>query len=263
MTEQEKRKNLEMLPWQALFDLAITKEVDEAEIKGKDKSVIIFKLIHEAMLSDSEIERLVNDYIYGDRVSFTLWNFENNLTQEQYDRIYQLEGETEAFLPANGFRGLTVLSVKNCGDRIEVLYVYSKEYQYISEEGKSDSIWEQHRGCLWIGVDAAYLACISKHDKMTGCVVNYIVGKVGTSLTQVKPPKSAIERCINQVARSRVVLQGTDGEKTVVSRSEGLTAAQQEEITRIQGDRFDTSGSYIASITEDTRATVKYNVKKD
>ena len=63
---------------------------------------------------------------------------------------------------------------------------------------------------------------------MTGCVINYIVGKVGTSLTQVKPPKSAIERCINQVARSRVVLQGTNGEKTVVSRSEGLTAAQQE-----------------------------------
>lgn len=262
MNEQEKRKNLEMLPWQALFDLAISKEVDEAEIKGKDKSVIIFKLIHEAMLSDSEIESLVNDYIYGDRVSFTLWNFENNLTQEQYHRIYQLEGVTEAFLPSNGFRGLTFLSVKNCGDRIEALYVYSKEYQYISEEGKSDSVWEQHRGCLWIGVDVAYLACISKHDKMTGCVVNYIVRKVGTSLTQVKPPKSAIERCINQVARSRVVLQGTNGEKTVVSRSEGLTAAQQEEITRIQGDRFDTSGSYIASIAEDTQATVKYNVKK-
>lgn len=183
MNEQEKRKNLEMLPWQALFDLAISKEVDEAEIKGKDKSVIIFKLIHEAMLSDSEIESLVNDYIYGDRVSFTLWNFENNLTQEQYHRIYQLEGVTEAFLPSNGFRGLTFLSVKNCGDRIEALYVYSKEYQYISEEGKSDSVWEQHRGCLWIGVDVAYLACISKHDKMTGCVVNYIVRKVGTSLT--------------------------------------------------------------------------------
>ena len=112
MNEQEKTKKLEMLPWQALFDLAISKEIDENEIKGKEKNAIIFKLIHEAMISDSEIDNLVNDYIYGDRVSFTLWNFENNLTQEQYDRIYQLEGETEAFLPANGFRGLTVLSVK-------------------------------------------------------------------------------------------------------------------------------------------------------
>lgn len=51
-------------------------------------------------------------------------------------------------------------------------------------------------------------------------------------------------------------------EKTVVSRSEGLTAAQQEEIQRIQSDRFDTSGSYIAAISEDTQATVKYNVKR-
>ena len=93
-------------------------------------------------------------------------------------------------------------------------------------------------------------------------VIEYIVRKIGVPLTQVKPPKTAIERCINQVARSRVVLQGTNGEKTVVSRSEGLTAAQQEEIQRIQSDRFDTSGSYIAAISEDTQATVKYNVKK-
>ena len=262
MNEQEKLKKLEMLPWQALFDLALSKEIDEADIKGKDKSAIIFKLIHEVMISDSEIENLVNDYIYGDRVSFTIWNFENNLTHDQHDRIYQIEGENEPYLPINGFRGLTFLSIKNCGDRIEVPYVYSKEYQYIDEEGKSSSIWEQHRGCLWIGVDTSYLACISKHDRMTGCVVNYIVQRVGVALTQVKPPKSAIERCINQVARSRVVLQGTNGEKTIVSRSEGLTAAQQEEIIRIQEDRFDTSGSYIASIAEDTQATVKYNVKK-
>lgn len=262
MNEQEKTKKLEMLPWQALFDLAISKEIDENDIKGKEKSTIIFKIIHEALISDSEIDNLVNDYIYGDRVAFTLWNFENKLTPEQYEKVYQLEGETEPYLQANSFRGLTILSAKNCTDRIEVLYVYSKEYQFINEAGKSDSVWEQHRGCLWIGVGTAYLACISKHDKMTGCVIEYIVRKIGVPLTQVKPPKTAIERCINQVARSRVVLQGTNGEKTVVSRSEGLTAAQQEEIQRIQSDRFDTSGSYIAAISEDTQATVKYNVKK-
>lgn len=262
MNEQEKTKKLEMLPWQALFDLAISKEIDENDIKGKEKSTIIFKIIHEALISDSEIDNLVNDYIYGDRVAFTLWNFENKLTPEQYEKVYQLEGEIEPYLQANSFRGLTILSAKNCTDRIEVLYVYSKEYQFINEAGKSDSVWEQHRGCLWIGVGTAYLACISKHDKMTGCVIEYIVRKIGVPLTQVKPPKTAIERCINQVARSRVVLQGTNGEKTVVSRSEGLTAAQQEEIQRIQSDRFDTSGSYIAAISEDTQATVKYNVKK-
>lgn len=33
MNEQEKTKKLEMLPWQALFDLAISKEIDENDIK--------------------------------------------------------------------------------------------------------------------------------------------------------------------------------------------------------------------------------------
>ena len=73
MNEQEKTKKLEMLPWQALFDLAISKEIDENEIKGKEKNAIIFKLLHEAMISDSEIDNLVNDYIYGDRVSFKMY----------------------------------------------------------------------------------------------------------------------------------------------------------------------------------------------
>lgn len=262
MTEEEKRKKLDMLPWQALFDLAISKEIDEAQIKGKDKSIIINKLLSEAMLPDSEIDSLVNDYIYGDRITFTLWNFDKKPTQEHYDKLYLLEGQNEPYLYADGFRGLTILSAKNCGDRIEILYVYSKEYTYINESGRSDSVWEQHRGCLWVGIDTAYLACISKHDKMTGCIVSYIIEKTGIPLVQVKPPKPAIERCINQIAMSRLVLQGTNGEKTVVSRSEGFTQAQEEEIRRLRNDRFDTSGSYIAEIAEDTQATVKYNVKK-
>ena len=128
MTEEEKRKKLDMLPWQALFDLAISKEIDEAQIKGKDKSIIINKLLSEAMLPDSEIDSLVNDYIYGDRVTFTLWNFDKKPTQEHYDKLYLLEGQNEPYLYADGFRGLTILSAKNCGDRIEILYVYSKEY---------------------------------------------------------------------------------------------------------------------------------------
>ena len=262
MSEEDKRKKLDMLPWQALFDFAVGKEIDEAQIKGKEKSVIISKLLSEAMITDSEIEDLVNDYIYGDRVSFTLWNFDKKPTQAHYDNIYRLDGQTEPYLRANGFRGLTVLSVKNCGDRIEMLYVYSKEYSYINESGKSDSVWEQHRGCLWIGTDTAYVACISKHDRMTGCIVDYIIEKTGIPLVQVKPPKTAIERCINRIAMSRLVLQGTNGEKTVVSRSEGFTEAQEEEIRRLQNERFDTSGSYIAAIGEDTQATVIYNVKK-
>ena len=56
MNEQEKFKKLEMLPWQALFDLAVSKEIDEADIKSKDKGGIISKLIHEVMISDIEVK---------------------------------------------------------------------------------------------------------------------------------------------------------------------------------------------------------------
>ena len=262
MNEQEKTKKLETLPWQALFDLAISKEIDEDQIKGKDKSEIISKLLSEALLSDLEIDDLVNDYIYGDRVTFTLWNFDRQLTEHDYNCIYQLEGAIEPVLRASSFRGLKILSVRDCNDRIEMLYVYSKEYSYIDEEGKSASVWEQHRGCLWVGVASTYLACISKHDRMTGCIIAFITEKIGIPLSQVNPPKKAVERCINQIAISRIVLQGTNGEKTIVSRAEGLTVEQQEEIKRIKDGRFDTSGSYIAKISDDTDATVKYNVKK-
>lgn len=262
MTPEEKRKKLETLPWQALFDAAIQKDVEAAKLNGKDKSEIIELLIHQAMISDSEVDGLVNDYIYGNRITFTLWTFSDALGEEDYAKVQALEGTTEAYLRADGFRGLRILSVKDCGDRLEVLYVYSKEYSYIDETGHSASVWEQHRGCLWIGVGTTYLACISKHDKMTSCIVSHISSKLRKILTQIKPPKAAIERCINWIARSRVVLQGADGAKTIISRSEGLTVEQHEEINRIKDDRFDTSGSYIAQISDDKQATVKYNVKK-
>ena len=167
MTPEEKRKKLETLPWQALFDAAIQKDVEAAKLNGKDKSEIIELLIHQAMISDSEVDGLVNDYIYGNRITFTLWTFSDALGEEDYATVQALKGTTEAYLRADGFRGLRILSVKDCGDRLEVLYVYSKEYSYIDETGHSASVWEQHRGCLWIGVGTTYLACISKHDKMT------------------------------------------------------------------------------------------------
>lgn len=157
MTEYEKTKKLESLPWQALFDLACEKKIDEAKIRGKEKSIIISTLLSSAVISDSEIEILVNDYIYGDRVTFTLWNFEKNLSPEHFDIISNLEGAFEPYLQVAGFRGLSVLSTTNYSDRIEILYVYSKEYPYIDEDGKSASVWEQHRGCLWLGVQTKYL----------------------------------------------------------------------------------------------------------
>ena len=193
MSEQEKKKKLNTLPWQALFDLAISKEINEDQIKGKDKAELISKLLSEALLLDSEIDDLVNNYIYGDRVTFTLWSFERQLTKKDHTSIYQLEGYVEPFLRASNFRGLKILSVRDCHDRIEILYVYSKEYAYIDEDGKNATVWEQHRGCLWIGISSTYLACISKHDKMTSCITAFITEKTGIPLSQVNPPKKAVD----------------------------------------------------------------------
>ena len=61
---------------------------------------------------------------------------------------------------------------------------------------------------------------------------------------------------------SRVVLQGVAGEKTIISNSYGLTEEQERERDRVKNSRFDTSGSYIADISKDVTATIKYNVTK-
>lgn len=258
--EDAKRK-LNTLTWQVLFDLALGYQIKEEEIKNKGKSVIINKLLLNG-ISATEIDRIVDDYIYGTRVTFTLWCFANNLSDEDVMHIESLEDTEEGWVEADGFRNLHFLSVKEHSDRLEVLYSYSKDYSFINEEGKADSVWEMHRGCLWIGIQRNYLASISKHEKMMICVIRLLEEKLKNSITQLKPPKKAIERCTNYKAMSRIVLQGTGGEKTAISNPTGFTGEQQKEIERIKGDRFDTSGSYIAAITDETTATVKYNINK-
>ena len=173
-----------------------------------------------------------------------------------------LEQTEEDYIDVEGFRNLKYVSLKTCSDRLEMIYSYSKEYSFINEEGKADSVWEMHQGCLWIGTEKNYLASISKHEKMLTCVISLIEEKLRNTITQIKPPKKAIERCTNFRAMSRIVLQGTGGEKTAISNSSGFTEEQTREVERIQAGRFDTSGSYIAEINDETTATVKYNVSK-
>lgn len=262
MTYEDKSKNLETLPWQALFDAAISKGIEESEVKGKDKGTVIQKILLNNLLDDQEIEQLVNNYIYGDRVTFTLWNFENSLSDAQREKILALEGCCDPFVPINGFRNLKIISVKEFPNRYELLYVYSKSYNFTNEEGKSDSVWELHRGCVWIGIQNNYLASISKHDKMTRLFVSFLTSELSSSIKQIKPPKTAIERCVRYIAISRIVLQSATGEKTTISKSDGFTDAQLAEADRLREDRYDTSGSYIAAINDKTSATVKYNVNK-
>lgn len=261
MNLEEMTKKLNTLPWQALYDLALRKQVDCEEIKHKEKCEIIRRIFYTG-ISESEIDEVINDYIYGNRVTFTLWGFSKALSQEDIATIITLEQTEEEWIDVNGFRNLKYISVKTCSDRLELIYSYSKEYSFINEAGKSDSVWEMHQGCLWIGTEKNYLASISKHEKMMFCVINLIGEKLRNAITQIKPPKKAIERCTKFSAMSRIVLQGTDGEKTAISNSSGFTEEQTREMERIQKGRFDTSGSYIAEIAEETTATVKYNVHK-
>lgn len=101
-------------------------------------------------------------------INFLLIWFHSSLKDSDYGIVNSLENVEEEYLSVSGYRKLKILSVKEYEDRTEVLYVYSKEYAYINEDGQNASVWEQHRGCLWIGKASTYLACISKHEKMTG-----------------------------------------------------------------------------------------------
>lgn len=69
MTYDEKTKKLNTLPWQALFDISVKKGIEEKEVKNKDKSEVIKSIILYNILNDDEIDSLVNEYIYGDRVT--------------------------------------------------------------------------------------------------------------------------------------------------------------------------------------------------
>lgn len=204
------------MPWYALHDIALQKKIEEKEVNGKEKSAVIDKILSYGSLSDDEIESYVNDYIYGDRVTFTLWTFQNVLNDSDYITINELENTEEDYLNISGFRKLKILSVKEYDDRTEILYVYSKEYVYIDENGQNANVWEQHRGCLWIGKTATYLACISKHEKMTTFITKYIAEILKNSVLQIKPPKSAIDKCTNFKAISRIVLQGKEGENSSI-----------------------------------------------
>lgn len=262
MTREEKSRKLNTLPWQALYNTALEMKMEEEEINSlTDKETIIEKLLLNDIENDV-VEKLFNDYIYGNRVTFSLWSFDHTLTDEESVKIQELEGEEEHSLDINGFRKLKVLSVGKLTDRFQILYTYSKEHTFIDEGGHDSCVWELHRGCLWIGLNETYLACISKHDKMTKAVVNFIANYTDNHIEQMRFPKKAIDRCVDPEAITRVVLQGMNGEKTAISKAGGITDGQKQEIENIQSERIDTSGSYIAHVSEDTLATIKYNTSR-
>lgn len=153
-------KKLYTLPWQALYDLAVEKQIDAEEIKHKEKTEIIRRVLLSD-ITEAEIEAVIDDYTYGNRVTFTLWGFSKTLSVEDISALKALEQTEEDYIDVEGFRNLKYVSLKTCSDRLEMIYSYSKEYSFINEEGKADSVWEMHQGCLWIGTEKNYLASIS------------------------------------------------------------------------------------------------------
>ena len=84
-------KKLHTLPLKALYDLAELKNIQEEEIKNKEKGEVIQKLLCTNITED-EIDTAVNDYIYGSRVSFTLWGFSRKLNSEELRKLLDLDG---------------------------------------------------------------------------------------------------------------------------------------------------------------------------
>ena len=113
METVEKIKKLQTLPWYALHDIAIQNGVEQKEVNGKDKEVIIEKILSYGILTDEEIEQYVNDYIYGDRITFTLWTFQESLKDEDFDEILALVNMEDEYLPISGYRKMKILSVNN------------------------------------------------------------------------------------------------------------------------------------------------------
>ena len=60
------------------------------------------------ILSEEEIDNLVSDYIYGDRIAFTLWGFNQVLEESHYEIFQSLEGHIEFSLNSRYFRNLKI-----------------------------------------------------------------------------------------------------------------------------------------------------------
>ena len=262
MISEERKEKLELLPWQALYDFLISCRIEETEIKNKEKSVLLEHIVKLENLTDDKVDQLVEKYIYGNRITFTIWKFTEALNEKEIGSIQELKEKKEWEVEISGFRNFRITSVEKYENRQEILYEYSKEYSYVNEEEKKSRIWELHRGCVWIGIEQNYVASISKHEKMTKYVMRFLGNYFQNQIKQIKPPKQAMDRCVDSEAISRIVLQGEKGEKTVVSNALGLTEEQKVEVDQVSPGRFVPAGSYRAKITEDITTTVKYNLNR-
>ena len=248
------------LPWQALYEYALQKGITDNEVKNKDKAQLINLLRDRDLIITKEINQLIEEYIYGDRVTFSVWRF-SEIDPAIKEKIMLLKGEQ--ILVDNGeFRNIRIQNISELENRLELFFVYSKAYNYMNEDGKLDKVWEQHKGCCWIGLDKEYAAFIVKHEKMIKIFISFLEHRLTKTIFLVRPPLSSLKKIFNKSIMSKIVLQGLDGEKTAISRSDGFTDEQKIEVERVREKRYNSSGSYITPICNNINATVRYNLKK-
>lgn len=72
---KNQRRNCIPYHGKPLYDLAVEKQIDGEEIKHKEKTEIIRRVLLSD-ITEAEIEAVIDDYTYGNRVTFTLWGFQ-------------------------------------------------------------------------------------------------------------------------------------------------------------------------------------------
>ena len=113
---------LNTLPWQALFEYSKRKGIKEEDIKNKDKSQIVRELDNRKLIEKEEIDKLIEEYIYGDRVTFSLWRFDEKLSDVDIDIIKKLEGK-EIRCENSEFRKVTIQKIDQYEEILLLIYM--------------------------------------------------------------------------------------------------------------------------------------------
>jgi len=251
---------LESVPWQAIYNEAVSIGVSSEEIKDETKEEIINRLVR-AGVDNERLKLLIDKYAYGKIVSISLWHLEGNCNEDTLQRLEKLLN-SEFKIGATNFRRLKIAAINERSNRIELVFKYSKRYVYLDENEVEQIIWEQRRGCAWVGINQPYLAVIGKDEKVWTKVVEIIAEQLERKPIPARPPQRAIDRCFDKAIPSRMTLVGREGEKTTFSRSEGLTPEQQKDLERYSENQRRIAGTFRTSIGEYENISARFNSSK-
>jgi hypothetical protein len=249
-----------VLPWQALYEEALANDMPAEEIKDKSKEELISALVQRGITHD-KIKSLMERYAYGRVVTFSLWHAGTEVPDNALDTLTALVGR-EFHIAIPNLRKLQIASVLDKGSRVEIIYKYSKRHLYLDENGMEQTVWEQNIGCAWVGNTLPYIALIGKDEKVWSKMANIIADALNITITPIRPPQKAIDRCFATAIKSKVTLVGPDGDRTTLSRAEGFTPEQEQENERLSSTRKRVSGGFKTTIGEHQNVSARFNSTK-